>query len=85
MEMHKKQRLPVSFGNLQEAFTMNCHNTSQKEFKLIYPCIIYSKRCKKFFKLQREFIESIHIADEKPIHLNTSDPCQNSGNSLAMR
>ena len=71
MEMHRIQGLPaLFFANLQDTFTMHCHNTSlkyKKEFKLIYLCIIYSKRCKKFFKLQGKFIESMHIADEKPI------------------
>ena len=92
MEMHRIQGLPVFFGNLQGTFTMHCHNTClkyKKKFKSTYACIIYSKRCKKFFKLQRKFIESIHIANEKPIqsffHLNTSNTCQNSGNSLPMR
>ena len=70
-------------------FVMNCQNTSlkyKKEFKQIYSCILYSKRCKKFFKLQRKLIERIHTAVEKPVqpfcHLNTSNTCQNSGNSL---
>ena len=67
-------------------------NTSWKykeEFKQIYSSIIYLKRCKKSFKWQRKFIERMQIADEKPIqpffHLNTSNTCQNSGNSLPMR
>ena len=67
-------------------------NTSWKykeEFKQIYSSIIYLKRCKKSFKLQRKFIERMQIADEKPIqpffHLNTSNTCQNSGNSLPKR
>ena len=93
MEMHRIQGLPaLFFANLQDTFTMHCHNTSlkyKKEFKLIYLCIIYSKRCKKFFKLQRKFIESMHIADEKLVqpffHLNTSNTCQNSGDFLPMR
>ena len=92
MEMHRIQGLPVFFGNLQGTFTMHCHNTClkyKKKFKSTYACIIYSKRSKKFFKLQRKFIESIHIANEKPIQsfflLNTSNTCQNSGNSLPMR
>ena len=54
----------------RKIFTMNCQNTSlkcKKKFKQIYLCIIYSKICKNFFKLQRKFIESMHIADEKPI------------------
>ena len=79
MEMHRIQGLPTLFlANLQDTFTMHCHNTSvkyKKEFKLIYLCIIYSKRYKKFFKLQGTFIESMHRADEKPIqpffNLNT--------------
>ena len=73
-------------------FAMNCQNTSlkyKKDFKQIYSCIIYSKRCKKLFKLQRKFIEHMLIADEKPIqpffHLNTSNTCRNSGNSLPVR
>ena len=47
------------------------------------------KNMHKFFKLQRTFIESMHIADEKLIqpffHLNTGKTCQNSGKSLPMR
>ena len=76
----------------RKIFTMNCTNTSlkyQKEFKQIYSCIFYLKRCKKSFKLQRKFTECMHIADEKPIqpffHLSTSNRCQNSGNSTSMR
>ena len=51
-------------------FTINGQNISlkyKKEFKEIYSCIHYVKRCKKFFKLQRKFIKHIHIADEKLI------------------
>ena len=76
----------------RKIFTMNCQNTSlkcKKKFKQIYLCIIYSKICKNFFKLQRKFIESMHIADEKLVqpffHLNTSNTCQNSGDFLPMR
>ena len=71
---------------------MNCQNTSlkyKKEFKQIYTCIIYWKRWKKIFKLQKKFIERMHIANEKLIqpfyHWNTSNTCQNSGNSLPTR
>ena len=66
---------------------MNCQDTAQKykkvqtnkNFKQIYSCILYSKRCKQFFKLQRKFIERLHTADKKPIQLfcqlNTSNAC----------
>ena len=40
-------------------------------------------------KLQRKFIENMHIADEKPIqtffHINTTNTCENLRNSLPMR
>ena len=39
------------------------------------------KNMQKFFKLQRKFVESMHIGDEKLIqsffHLNTGNTCQN--------
>ena len=88
MKLHIMTYYITSFTT-RKIFTMNCTNTSlkyQKEFKQIYSCIFYLKRCKKSFKLQRKFIECMHIADVKPIqpffHLNT---CQNSGNSPSMR
>ena len=82
----------ITSFNKRKIFTMNSPNTSlkyKKEFKQIYSCIFYLKRCKKFFKLHIKFIECMHIADEKPIqpffHLNTSNTCQNSGNSLPIK
>ena len=66
-------------------FTMNCQDTAQKykkvqtnkDFKQIYSYILYLKRCKQFFKLQRKSIERLHTADKKPIQLfcqlNTSN------------
>ena len=82
----------IKSSTARKIFTKNCQNTSlkyKKEFKQIYSCIIFSKRCKKLFKLQKKFIEHMLIPDEKPIQslyqLNTSNICQNLGNSLSMK